>query len=81
MKIFLSGANGFIGRNLAEHFLAEGQQVFPADLPGLDLSSEDAVSAAVASFSPDIIIHCANIGGTRGAELKGIPADAVSRNL
>lgn len=81
-RILISGSSGFIGRNLAEHFSANGQQVFPADLPGLDLSNEAAVKSVFDDFSPDVVIHCANVGGTRGAAFnKAAANDAFARNL
>ncbi len=67
-RILITGASGFIGRNLTERLSAKGQQVFQADLPGLDLADEAAVMAAFDDFSPEVVIHCANVGGTRASE-------------
>ena len=67
-RILITGASGFIGRNLTEHLSAKGQQVFQADLPGLDLADEAAVKAAFDEFSPEVVINCANVGGTRASE-------------
>jgi len=81
-RILITGASGFIGRNLTEYFSANGHRVFPADLPELDLSNEAALKSAFDKISPDIVIHCANVGGTRGAEFNKSTADnALARNL
>jgi len=81
-RILITGASGFIGRNLTEHLSAKGQQVFQADLPGLDIADEAAVKAAFEEFSPEVVINCANVGGTRASESDKAAADkAFALNL
>ncbi|NLF00499.1 MAG: dTDP-4-dehydrorhamnose reductase [Anaerolineales bacterium] len=57
MRIFITGYKGQLGRALyqalADHTL-EG-----ADLPELDITDRAAISAAIARFTPDAVIHTA----------------------
>jgi GDP-L-fucose synthase len=81
-RILITGASGFIGRNLTEYFSVNGRRVFPVDLPEFDLLNESAVRSFFGKISPDVVIHCANVGGTRGTELNKSAADnALARNL
>jgi nucleoside-diphosphate-sugar epimerase len=50
MKIFLTGASGFVGKNLAEYY--KNHEIFLFKR-GMD------VKAALKSFVPDVIINCA----------------------
>jgi len=50
MKIFITGAGGFVGKNLLEFY--KDQQTFGWSR-GMDLGSE------LTNFQPDVIIHCA----------------------
>ena len=57
MRIFITGCKGQLGRALyealAEHTLAG------CDLPELDITDREAINAAIASFTPDVVIHAA----------------------
>jgi len=57
MRIFITGCKGQLGRTLyaalAEHTLAG------CDLPELDITDREAISATIASFAPDVVIHAA----------------------
>ncbi|MBN2122386.1 NAD-dependent epimerase/dehydratase family protein [Candidatus Micrarchaeota archaeon] len=64
MRIMISGAGGFIGRNLAEA-LGKSHTVFAPRSSELDLLDAQAVEKYVKSNSPDAIIHAANRGGNR----------------
>ena len=76
-KIFINGSNGFIGRNLKEHF-QEKYQLFTPSHQELDLLDADQVRNYIRKNRIDIIIHCANIGGGRDTVELG---DVVQINL
>ena len=72
MKVFITGANGFIGRNLCEH-LAGKYELFTPSSKELDLLDEAAVRKYVQANDVDIIIHSANRGGSRDtADMKNV---------
>ena len=72
MKIFLAGATGVIGMRLVRLMLAEGHVIAamtrtPAKIEGLraagatpilcDVFDQEALSAAVKGFRPDLVVH------------------------
>ena len=64
IKIFLTGGNGFIGRNIKEQLGSKYEIVAPTHAE-LDLTDSDAVYNFLEKNPVDIVIHAANIGGTR----------------
>ncbi|MFA6074231.1 MAG: NAD(P)-dependent oxidoreductase [Negativicutes bacterium] len=62
MKVIITGANGFVGRNLAER-LSTAHQVLAASRQTLNLLDEAAVKQYVSLHQPDAIIHTATTGG------------------
>lgn len=79
MNIFITGAHGFVGRNLTEYLTrTTSHTLFTPKSSELDLLSENAVDAYIDSHHIDIIIHGANRGGGRDtAEM----SDVVHTNL
>lgn len=59
MKVFIAGAGGMLGRVLAEHCEARGDEVFAHDRGGLDITDERAVRERVARARPAAVINCA----------------------
>ena len=59
MNVMVTGANGQLGRDLVKHLTRLGIPCIPADVQLFDLTDADATKAAVRSFMPDTIIHCA----------------------
>lgn len=55
MKIMITGGEGMLGRTLSRH-LAE-HELKPVDLKDFDLTDRAATKAAVADFTPEVIIH------------------------
>ncbi len=64
MRIFLTGGNGFIGRNIIEQLGSKYEIIAPTHTE-LDLTDSDAVYNFLEKNPVDIVIHAANIGGTR----------------
>ncbi len=64
MKIFLTGGNGFIGRNIKEQ-LGHTYEIIAPTHAELDLTDSKAVYEFLENNPVDIVIHAANIGGTR----------------
>ena len=63
-KILLTGASGFIGRNILEQLGGSFEFSAPSRLE-LDLADAQAVERYLKSGGFDAIIHAANTGGTR----------------
>lgn len=63
-KVLITGASGFIGKNLGEH-LSGKYQIFTPSHKELDLLNETKVKNFIVKNMIDIVIHCANVGGSR----------------
>jgi dTDP-4-dehydrorhamnose reductase len=59
VRVFLTGASGFVGSNLARVFAARGAEVVAPGRAEVDLTDAGAVAAAVAAAAPDAIVHAA----------------------
>jgi len=71
-KILLTGGSGFIGKNIIEQLGASYDFSFPTHAE-LDLQDQAAVERYVKGNDFDVVIHAANIGGTRKtANMKGV---------
>ncbi len=85
MKVLVTGAAGFIGGSLAEHFRAQGARVF-VDVARADSGatrrwplSESALLQAMAGESPDVILHAAGSGTV--AKVAAQPSLELPANL
>jgi dTDP-4-dehydrorhamnose reductase len=59
MRIYLTGASGFVGSNLARVFEARGAELVRPSHADVDLTARDLVRRSVAATSPDTIVHTA----------------------
>ena len=57
MRIFITGHKGQLGQALFQ--MLREEQISGCDLPELDITDRLAVTAAIAEFSPDVVIHAA----------------------
>jgi len=64
--IFLTGGNGFIGRNIIEQ-LGGTYTIYAPSRSELDLLDSNAVYTYLQKYPVDIVIHAANIGGKRNS--------------
>lgn len=59
MRVYLTGASGFVGSNLAYACAAHGDELLAPTRAEVDVTDRDAVARSVAAFAPEAIIHCA----------------------
>ena len=57
MRIFVTGDRGQLGRALS--VALAGHTLAGCDLPELDITDRPAIRAAIADFSPDVVVHTA----------------------
>lgn len=67
MKILVTGASGFIGRNLTKHLVDRYEEVFIPNRIELDLLDEMSVLAYLKNKQIDVVIHSAGKPGHRNA--------------
>ena len=68
MKIFLTGANGQLGRELQKRLT--GTDFMATDLPEMDITDVETVLAMIGDYKPDVVIHCAAYTQVDAAEEK-----------
>ena len=66
-RILITGAKGFIGKNLSE-FLSDKYKVFATSHQDLNILDFQAVKSFFDKNKIDFVIHCASKGGARGIE-------------
>lgn len=76
--IFITGAGGFVGKNLVEGLAGKYNIIAPSHLE-LDLLDEVAVEVFLRANKIDIVIHCANHDDSRNARVD--PNFAFQNNL
>ena len=76
MRILVTGASGFIGRNLAEAY-ASSYEVFAPSSSELNLLDEQAVRAYLKAHRFDAVVHSAT---TRSNRRVAAPPDLLDRN-
>jgi GDP-L-fucose synthase len=65
MKILLTGANGFIARNLKTFFLSDSLEVSVLHRGIADICNRQQVNDFFKDKTFDVVIHCASVGGNR----------------
>jgi dTDP-4-dehydrorhamnose reductase len=59
VRVYVTGASGFVGSNIARVFEAHGAELAMPSHGEVDVTDPDAVGRSVAQFRPDAIVHCA----------------------
>jgi dTDP-4-dehydrorhamnose reductase len=59
MRVYLTGASGFVGSNLAHVFERRGAEVIRPSHADVDLTDADAVVRSVVDARPDAVVHAA----------------------
>ncbi|WP_310104781.1 NAD-dependent epimerase/dehydratase family protein [Sphingomonas sp. BE138] len=63
-RVWITGGNGMVGRNLREHARARSWEVLCPPRSELDLADDGAVARFVRDHRPDLVIHAAGqVGG------------------
>jgi dTDP-4-dehydrorhamnose reductase len=85
MKIFITGSQGQLGKEIVHQALSQGIESFPYAHQDLDITQFDLVRGIIGDFKPDVIINCAAYNNVDGAESESLMAYAVNcegvRNL
>ena len=66
MRVFVTGASGFVGRHLVPHLRALGHEIVATDRE-LDASDAGAVAEFIARVAPDAIVHLAGVSSVAAA--------------
>ncbi len=74
MRLLITGAAGMLGRDLTR----AAPDAVPLSRAELDITDSDAVTAAVAGASPDVVVNCAAYTDVDGAETATDTAFAVN---
>ena len=61
MKIIITGAGGFVGKELSRFFSAD-HQVTALNHQALDITDGEAVKRFIRETRPDLVINCAVLG-------------------
>jgi dTDP-4-dehydrorhamnose reductase len=69
MRVLITGAGGMVGRALAAHCGARGDEVAAFDRAALDITDESAVREAFGRARPGAVINCAAWTDVDGCEL------------
>jgi dTDP-4-dehydrorhamnose reductase len=59
MRVYVTGASGFVGSNVARVFEARGAELALPRHREVDVTDAEAVRRSVEAFRPDAIVHCA----------------------
>lgn len=79
-RILVTGATGFVGRNLVPLMRARGWNVITPTRKEFDLLEQAAVRRMLAEHKPDAVFHLASLVGGIGAN-RALPADFCYQNL
>jgi dTDP-4-dehydrorhamnose reductase len=78
MKVLVTGAGGMLARALLHELVSRGHEAVGLRRQDLDVTSADAVSAAIEGARPDAVVQCAAYTKVDDAESHEAPAFAVN---
>jgi GDP-L-fucose synthase len=79
-RVLVTGANGFVGRNLVPMLASSGCELVTPDRRGYDLLEQANVRRLIVDVRPDVVLHLAALSGGILAN-KEYPADFCYQNL
>ncbi len=79
-RILVTGASGFVGRNLLEHMRTHGIRPVTPSHSDYDLLEQAQVRKMLAEIKPDLVLHLAGLVGGIGAN-RARPADFNYQNM
>lgn len=79
-KIAIMGAGGFVGRNLTECF-KDKYEIYPITRKQFNILDEKEVKCFFEKKKIDVVIHCANEGGSRKTGYDKDKSDLIGNNL
>lgn len=68
MKVLVAGAKGMVGRAVAAHCAAQGDEVFAHDHQSLDITNHESVRTVMERERPHAVINCAAWTDVDGCE-------------
>ena len=80
MRVVVTGGRGLVGRAVAEHCAAVGDEVLSYGHKDLDISDRDAVRQVISGNRPDVVINCAawtNVDGCESDQERAFAANAA----
>ncbi|MFH1062507.1 MAG: NAD-dependent epimerase/dehydratase family protein [Candidatus Omnitrophota bacterium] len=81
-RIFITGAKGFVGRNLEEYLKKQNNyELFCPSHSELELLDPEQVEQYIISNKIEVIIHSANRGGSRKEGYNNIGTDVFYKNV
>src|SRR3989442_9322564 len=80
VRVLVTGASGFVGRNLVESMRVRGVDPITPKRTGFDLLEQSQVRRMLAETKPDVVFHLAGLVGGIGANRER-PADFNYQNL
>lgn len=63
MRILVTGAQGFIGRNLVPELIGAGHMVTGVDIADGDLTQKGVIERLIVAATPEVVIHLAGLVG------------------
>ncbi|SEA67059.1 dTDP-4-dehydrorhamnose reductase [Eubacterium aggregans] len=78
MKVFITGSNGQLGRELSRQLQAKCIDYSGYDIPELDITDKVQTAALIQKEAPDIIINCGAMTNVDGCESNSIGAERVN---
>jgi dTDP-4-dehydrorhamnose reductase len=78
VRLTITGTTGTLGKALVRHAEAAGHTLLHLNRPQHDITNPDAITSAITTFKPDIVIHPAAYTNVDGAESEQDIAFAVN---
>ncbi|MFP4416294.1 MAG: dTDP-4-dehydrorhamnose reductase [Chitinispirillaceae bacterium] len=78
MKILVIGSKGQLGSDMCISCRKHGHQVWPVDVPDIDITTESSVRDVISGLKPEVVINCAAFTDVDACEQRQELAFAVN---